>query len=263
MANMKSVTLLICALLVGRDLAAQPSFDVASMKVTQNPNTRVCKGGPGTSDPGMWSCSNVPISYLIQMAYDLQPYRMSLPNGMRRAGFDVAAKIPTGTTAQQFRQMQQQLLVTRFHLKFHYEPKEMPVSELSVSKPGKLKQAEKRVEREFVPGPSSTLSGKDIWNVADVTMDDLAQMLALRQGGPVTNATALPGHYDIELTWAAEIPSEVRAMLEMQGETITAGEGGPTLRQALQDQLGLKLDVKKGKVPVMVVDSADKTPVEN
>jgi uncharacterized protein (TIGR03435 family) len=44
---------------------------------------------------------------------------------------------------------------------------------------------------------------------------------------------------------------------------VTTGQGGPTFRQAVQDQLGLKLEVKKGIVPVMLIDHADKVPVAN
>ena len=37
----------------------------------------------------------------------------------------------------------------------------------------------------------------------------------------------------------------------------------PSLFEALQSQLGLKLELKKAPVEVMVVDHADKVPVEN
>ena len=51
--------------------------------------------------------------------------------------------------------------------------------------------------------------------------------------------------------------------MDAMGETVTAAEGGPTFKQALQDQLGLKLEVKKGMVPVMVIDHAEKVPLAN
>lgn len=43
----------------------------------------------------------------------------------------------------------------------------------------------------------------------------------------------------------------------------TALESGPTLQQALQDQLGLRLESKKGPVDVIVVEHAEKLPTEN
>ena len=41
------------------------------------------------------------------------------------------------------------------------------------------------------------------------------------------------------------------------------GSGGPTLISALESQLGLKLESKKGPVKVLVVDSMNKKPTEN
>ena len=37
----------------------------------------------------------------------------------------------------------------------------------------------------------------------------------------------------------------------------------PTLLAALQSQLGLRLESKKGSVDILVVDSGDKVPTEN
>lgn len=57
--------------------------------------------------------------------------------------------------------------------------------------------------------------------------------------------------------------AEARAALQMAGETVSEGASGPTLRQALLAQLGLKLEVQKGKVSVMIIDHADRKPAEN
>jgi uncharacterized protein (TIGR03435 family) len=42
-----------------------------------------------------------------------------------------------------------------------------------------------------------------------------------------------------------------------------AGEDAPTIFQAVQDQLGLKLDARKTPVDLVIVDSGRKIPVEN
>ena len=41
------------------------------------------------------------------------------------------------------------------------------------------------------------------------------------------------------------------------------GDIGPTLIEALQDQLGLRLESKKGQAEFLVVEHAEKTPVNN
>ena len=243
---------------------AQTSFEVASVKPAQQKATG-CSGGPGTSDPGMWSCGNVSQANLISMAYDLQWYQFQPPGWMSGSKYDVAAKVGSGTTKEQFRQMQQDLLVKRFHLQFHYEPKEMPVSELTVVKPGLLKESAEPApgQRDLVQGPVSSFDGSEHWNVTNVLMEEITPIFALQLGGPVKDATGLKGRYDLSLAWYREIPPELKARLEAMGETVTTGEGGPTFRQAVQAQLGLKLEVKKGMVPVMLIDHADKVPVAN
>jgi uncharacterized protein (TIGR03435 family) len=243
---------------------AQTSFEVASLKPAQEKATR-CSGGPGTSDPGIWSCSNISLANLISMAYDLQRYQFQPPDWMSDSRYDIVASLGPGTRKEQFRRMQQDLLVKRFHLQFHYEPKPMPVSELTVVKRGLLKEsaAPAPEQREFVQGPLSSLDGSVDWNVTNVSMEEITPIFALQLGGPVRDATGLKGRYDLSLAWYREITTEFKARLEAMGETVTTGEGGPTFRQAVQDQLGLKLDGKRGMVPVMLIDHADKVPVAN
>jgi uncharacterized protein (TIGR03435 family) len=141
----------------------------------------------------------------------------------------------------------------------------MPVSELTVAKRDLLKEsaAPTPEQRDFVPGPTSSLDGSVHWNVTNVSMEEITPIFALQLGGPVKDATGLKGRYDLSLSWYREITTELKARLEAMGETVTTGEGGPTFRQAVKDQLGLKLEVKKGMVPVMLIDHADKVPVAN
>jgi uncharacterized protein (TIGR03435 family) len=255
----------VLAIASGSIACAQSAFDVASVKPAQETSVG-CRGGPGTADPGMWRCGNLSLANLISLAYNLQRYEFRPPGWMFDSRYDVVARVRPGTTKEQFRQMQQDLLVKRFQLQFHYEPEEMPVSEISVLKPGLLKAsaADAPEQRDFVPGPLSSLDGSVHWNVKNVSMDDITQIFALQLGGPVKDATGLKGRYDVSLSWYHEITSALKARLEAMGETVTAaGEGGPTFRQAVKDQLGLKLEVKKGTVPVMRIDHAERVPAPN
>ncbi len=247
-----------------RIACAQNSFEVASVKPARE-NSAGCGGGPGTTDPGMWRCGNVSLANLISLAYNLQRYQFQPLDWMFDSRYDVVARVGPGTTREQFRQMQQDLLVKRFHLQFHYEPKEMPVSEISVVKRGLLKESAAAApeQRDFVQGPTSSFDGSVHWNVTNVSMEEITPIFALQLGGPVKDATGLKGRFDLSLSWYREITTELKARLEAMGETVTTGEGGPTFRQAVKDQLGLKLEVKKGMVPVMLIDHADKVPVAN
>ena len=244
---------------------AQTSFEVASVKPAQEKSTG-CSGGPGTTNPGTWRCGNVSLANLISLAFDVQRYQFQPLAWMFDSRYDVVARVAPETTKEQFRQMQQDLLVKRFHLQFHYQAKEMPVSELTVAKRGLLKEsaAPPPARRDFTPGPASSLDGSRHWRVTNVSMEEITPIFALEVGGPVKDATGLKGRYDLSLAWYRETSPELKARLEAMGETVTTGgEGGPTFRQAVQDQLGLKLEVKQGMVPVMVIDRADKVPVAN
>jgi uncharacterized protein (TIGR03435 family) len=91
----------------------------------------------------------------------------------------------------------------------------------------------------------------------------LAQTLSYQVGRPVTDATGLSGKFDITIFWDAggsRRPSS-------DGATPLAGtsdpDSGPTLMEAIQSQLGLKLESKKGPVDIIVIDHAEKVPTEN
>jgi uncharacterized protein (TIGR03435 family) len=97
----------------------------------------------------------------------------------------------------------------------------------------------------------------------------ISEMLANQLGRPVVDQTGLKGSYDFELEFAPDetvhmpgmkTPSEDGGGPNMGG----ASEGsGPSLLMAVQEQLGLKLESKKGPIDLLVVDAAEKVPTEN
>jgi uncharacterized protein (TIGR03435 family) len=82
---------------------------------------------------------------LIGYAFRISPDRVTGPDWMTGAGsprFDIAAKIPQGTSEHQVPEMFQALLADRFKLSFHRENKNGEVYALVVEKGGlKLKEA--------------------------------------------------------------------------------------------------------------------------
>src|SRR5689334_7455283 len=98
--------------------AAEPAFEAASIR----PATPLGpmgqrtdrKGGPGTSDPGMYRCTNCPIAWVLDEAYDLQTFEYVGPPWVQDVRFDFAAKIPPGTSKPEFRGMLRNLLAERF-----------------------------------------------------------------------------------------------------------------------------------------------------
>jgi uncharacterized protein (TIGR03435 family) len=90
-------------------------------------------------------------------------------------------------------------------------------------------------------------------SIQHVSMSELAAEIARGFDRPVVDATGLNGRYDIRIDMAA-----VAAV--NQADRIGAASAMMT---ALQEQMGLKLEGHKGRVDVLVIDHAEKTPTEN
>jgi uncharacterized protein (TIGR03435 family) len=231
-------------------------------------------GGPGTRDPGQFHCLNMSLQDLVIEAYGIAPYQFSGPPWMSEQRFDITAKVPAGATRSQMKPMLQRLLADRFHLAVHFDKKEPRAYELVVAKNGpKLResvddpqpaapqpelppgaQLGKDGFPEFPPGRtpmSRTINGHTRMRTFRITVQRLAGILATQLSRPVTDATGLKGRYDVELYWVSALSADA------------AAEGGPTLERALEEQLGLKLEQRKGLVDILVVDHAERIPSDN
>ena len=103
------------------------------------------------------------------------------------------------------------------------------------------------------------------------TMEDLAAQLSNRFDRLVIDQTGLKGKYDLRLRYD---PSSVGPVMPKDGpgpapgadpanRTAPDGDSPPHISNALQEQLGLKLEARKGPVELLVIDHAEKTPTAN
>lgn len=109
------------------------------------------------------------------------------------------------------------------------------------------------------------------------SMSGLTEMLGNQLGRPVVDMTGLTAKYDFTLDFA---PEEGQRMMGPMGAMppppppppgeggapvpgAPDGQSGPSLFTAVQEQLGLKLDSKKGPVDLLVIDHLEKVPTEN
>jgi len=278
----QKIAILLAAVLTAaaQTPAPSPQFEVASIKPSQPPASGRMRmqwgGGPGTDDPGLFKCENWPVSQLIVEAFDLKDYQVSGPDWMSSTRFTISAKIAEGTTEAQFHLMMQNLLADRLKLKFHFEKKETQGYELVVAKNGpKMKEStgaldpderpgrltERKMDAEGfpvlppgrVPMQMVMPGGRATARHAEETMEQFVVDVANEIGHPVTDATGLKAKYDFTLHWIGDpvVP------------TAATDDNGPNMFRALQEQLGLKLESKKGMVDVLVVDHLEKTPTEN
>jgi uncharacterized protein (TIGR03435 family) len=178
--------------------------------------------------------------------------------------------------------MLQNLLVDRFKVIVHRESREIQRYELVVAKNApKFKEASPRApnDERTVSPPGLPIRDRDGYPVIGprggmaiaynkaraywpgITMEMLAGQLSGQLRGPVTDATGLTGKYDISLYWNAD--DNLHANAPGADAAALPGDSGPTLRQALQDQLGLRVESRKGPVEFVVVDHAESVPIEN
>jgi uncharacterized protein (TIGR03435 family) len=275
--------LVLCCGAIAQTAPAKPEFDAASIKASPPPEQgrgiRVgCDGGPGTKDPGLFTCINTNALNLVTRAYSIENYRVA-GLGYTRDMFDITARVPEGTTKEEFAMMLQNLLADRFHLAVHHEIREIEKYDLVVAKNGpKFKNgvepapekpdatpvpfrmtADKEGYPAMAPGRPgmAMMNGKARMYQPKMTMEKLAQQVGFQVGKPVTDATGLAGEFEIGLYWASD------TQLSAKPDATDPADSGPTLPQALQDQLGLRLEQKKGPVDFLVVDHIDKMPTAN
>jgi uncharacterized protein (TIGR03435 family) len=165
------------------------------------------------------------------------------------------------------------LLEDRFQLKIHRETKELPIYELAIAKSGsKMKLSENQTppERGAPPPPPlkqgdpmprfSIRAGRGYLVAVAMGMPDIVRAISEQVGRVVVDRTGLQGLYDVKMEFTPE-------------GLATAGPAGPEAAPpidpsgssyftTIQEQLGLKLESKKGPVEAIVIDSVQK-PTEN
>jgi uncharacterized protein (TIGR03435 family) len=231
--------------------ATQPAFDVATVKM----------GGPveangminintGKILNGVVTLSNATLSDCLKFAYSLTTdAQIAGPDWIneKMVRFEVTAKAPPETPDDQLRLMLQTLLQERFQMTLHTEQREMTHYELVIGKNGpKLK--------ESTVGPAQATGTARLDGIRSnrMQMNRLAAMLSRMTRMPVLDKTGLTGFYQFDLRYADEV-----------SKTPAETPAGPSIFTAVQEQLGLKLESKKGPVDVLVIEHAEKVPLEN
>jgi uncharacterized protein (TIGR03435 family) len=249
---MKELVVFIASALAvsAQALSAQtPAFEVASIK----PNRAAGGMSSMHNTPGRITMENVSLKKLILAANgipDDRDYALSGPDWLATEHFDIQATYAAGAATAQVQQMIQTLLAQRFHLVLHRESRQMPMYALVIGKNGPKIHA---VE----DGQGRTSAGPGRLEATKVTIQKLADLLGRLTGQRVTDATGLKGVYDFTLEWT---PDDTQKATPSDD---AAPVGGASLFAALQEQLGLKLEGRKGPVEILVVDHMEKVPTEN
>jgi uncharacterized protein (TIGR03435 family) len=254
-----------------------PRFAAASIK--RNPSreqlSMAVPMGVGYRPGGRLVAGNAPLTMLIQRAYSVQNYQVAGgPSWINTDGYDIEAKPERNTDQKQMWLMLRTLLADRFKLSMHHETRELPVYDLQAVRSGaKLPAPEARACSEVlttVPqagqprpaapcGPGLVQAGTGLSMVGiSVSMPAFAKQLSLIMGREVIDKTGFTGRYALHLEFA--IDEALAGLPDAVGPAVSAqpGEARPTIRTALQEQLGLKLEPSKGPVDVLVIDHVER-----
>lgn len=260
--------------LVGVPVAAQqpkPRFEVASVKVQTGPILFGPDIVPRAKPGGMFNPTHVTVETLLWFAYDLPSYRIvGGPDWIRKETFQINATAGRDVPADQIKLMVQALLEDRFALVSHVEPREMraqmlvrarpdgspgpgllPIDECSPAVVNALRQ--KSPEKYLSPiGNPGLISG-----CAGPGLTQFVDLLTMGLGTPVIDDTGLTGSF----YWA--LRSQFRAVPAAFAARAPAADPNlPDLATALSEQMGLRLESRRGPIDVLVIDSIQ-PPTEN
>jgi uncharacterized protein (TIGR03435 family) len=250
---MGSVKLLL-AVVFGVVAFAQPAtFEVASVKASLG------RLGPDHNNqltilPSRLTGRNVTLRLLIAEANGVQINQVVGPRWLNENEYEIEAKTESEVSRDRLRSMLLILLTQRFHLRQHMEQRTMRAYELVVDKGG--------------PKVGLTKSGTQAASNGGYPfhgeMHELADLIAIQLtisvpadptrpgiagGSPpvVKDKTGLEGIYDLAIDIRPEPGADMFTLWQ----------------RYVQEHLGLRLDATRGPVPVVVVDSADRTPEAN
>src|SRR5215470_14185335 len=241
----------------------QPHFDAADVHLS--PTARgFGQNFGGVLREGHYVNRDATMLELIQAAYGVSEDNISGgPGWMSLALFDVIAKVPDGTTVATANLMLQALLADRFGLVSHRGTQPVPRYVLTIAKGGsKLKAASGSGSPSCQPvnppaGPPADLASTPNIKVAchNLTASAVADNLRQMAGGyfdhDVVDATKLEGSWDFDLEWTP------------RGALAAKGADGLPVFDAVEKQLGLKVELQNVPMESFVVERVNRTPTPN
>ncbi len=252
-----------------------PEFEVASVRPCEDNITATLR----YDATGQIRATCEPVLGLIRDAWKLQGFQRPIgaPKSFEdRSNFSnvsIVAKAPDGVAHDRdtLNAMLKALLIERYQMKVHYEDRPMDTGTLVALKP-KLTKADP-AQRTGCARQSRQPQGGGILihlGCHNMTMDQFAELLpAVHRDLPYTplNATGLEGGWDFEMEFDLFAGSNSplfrhRAAPAAEGQAPDPDEF-LSFEDALQKQLGLKLEMSKRPQPVLIIDHMEEKPLEN
>jgi uncharacterized protein (TIGR03435 family) len=236
-----------------------PTFEIADVHAaayTRYPFTR-----PSTLVADRYSIKDATMVDLIADAWSVDAGNVQGgPAWLERDRYDILAKTQPNASKADMKRMLQALLADRFKLVMHTGAKPMPAYVLSVAKGGlKIKPAADEsapAHCEYTGKPPAPGEVAYItFTCRNTPMETFAEEVHQWAGGyltnPVVDSTGLKGGYDFDIRWTG------------RNDLAKAGADGISIFDAVEKQLGLKLDLLTAPRTVILVDSVNEKPTPN
>jgi uncharacterized protein (TIGR03435 family) len=267
-------------------------FEVASIHRSepgtfQRPNIVLNSEDTPVPSGGLF-VADFPLLIYIEFAWKIMPTRAQesamlahLPKWVTTDHFVTRAQFSGNPAKDQVRLMMQSLLAERFKLAVHFESHEVPVFALVLDKRGKLgprlrphaegPACNSTVDLPADPtlpsvppggflnscgrvravdGPNHTV----LLGARNITLGHLGAYLPDFDdlGRPIVDQTGVSGAWDFSLNW---LPDRRGTLSADGGQPVDAD--GPSIFEALKEQLGLKLKPTRASVPTLVIDHVE------
>jgi uncharacterized protein (TIGR03435 family) len=252
-------------------IPAPAEFEVASVKPSGANDYRT---NFQIEPSGRVTIQGMPLIVLLTQAFHATSFEQlaGVPDWANGARFDVMAKAPSeGPSAPPMERaavepMMRALLVDRFKMKYHVEEREVSAYSLVAVKP-KMKKADP-ASRASCSRPASAVAGSFtrllVVHCQNVTMAQFADRLQNLGPGlywPVMDATGIDGVWDFSVTFTQNAGGE--GMRGGDADQAADPSGTLTIFEAVEKQLGLKLEKRKRTVQMVVIDHLEQKPTEN
>jgi uncharacterized protein (TIGR03435 family) len=207
------------------------------------------------------------------------------PKFIETAHFTIVAKAPTTGIGAPGREngretappinvalmMLRSMLEDRFKLKTHREDRPTTVYALTAKGETKLKKAGPNDRAGCKPDPGAIPSsvGTTPMNAITCTntsMEELSKLVPQWAGAyidhPVIDTTGLQGGWNFTLMWTPRQALESRPANAQPGAGVASDPGGISVFEAMEKQLGMKLEKGTHPLSVIVVDHAEEKPID-
>jgi uncharacterized protein (TIGR03435 family) len=265
-------------------------FDVAEIKLSQPDapvRTRLLPGGRIEAD-------GVTMKMILQLAWDITMDELvaGTPKWFDETKYSIVAKTSTAVSGagsnmnvdiDDLKAMLRALITERFKLKTHYEDRAVTAYTLLADRP-KMAKADPANRTGWKEGPApdqkdqrNAILGRMV-TAKNMTMAQFADDLQRMANGyirlPVEDKTGLDGAYDFAFAFTPigllNGPGRGRGDAPAAAPGAPGGgadasdpTGGVSLYDAVSKQLGLKLEMRKRPMPVLVIDHIEEKPTDN